>query len=389
MAPDRPEQQLQPPLTAWGQAWRLVLCVAISAMAWTPYAEAQWDTRPGLFWLDGLVGVAALVAVLWRRRWPLPVALALNAATVVSGAAAGPATLALVSLATRRRALPVAAVAVVAFAGGMVYIQTTPSTEAREPWLDATVTVIALVATVVLGLYLGARRELLWTLRQRAERAEAEQELRATRARENERARIAREMHDVLAHRISQISMHAGALAYRSDLGPDQLRGQAEVIQSAANEALADLRGVLGVLRDSETGVPLERPQPTWDDLRDLVAEARAAGQHVEVVDRVDDAHPVPDPVARTVYRIVQEGLTNAGRHAPGALLTVDLAGCPAEGMTVRLRNPRGFGQRDTSGAGLGLVGLSERAVLRGGWLESGTSGRDFELHAWLPWAAA
>ncbi len=389
MAPDRPEQQLQPPLTAWGQAWRLVLCVAISAMAWTPYAEAQWDDRRALFWVDGVVGLVALVAVLWRRRWPLPVALLLNAATVVSGAAAGPATLALVSLATRRRALPVAAVSLVAFAAGMVFVQTSPSAGVRELWLDATVIVIALVATVVLGLYLGARRELLWTLRQRAERAEAEQELRATRARENERARIAREMHDVLAHRISQISMHAGALAYRSDLGPDQLRGQAEVIQSAANEALADLRGVLGVLRDSETGVPLERPQPTWDDLTDLVAEARAAGQHVEVVDRVDDAHPVPDPVARTVYRIVQEGLTNAGRHAPGALLTVDLAGCPADGMTVRLRNPHGFGHHDTSGAGLGLVGLSERAVLRGGWLESGTSGRDFELHAWLPWAAA
>lgn len=389
MAPDRPEQQLQPPLTVWGQAWRLVLCVVIGAMAWTPYAVAQWETRRALFWLDGLVGVVALVAVLWRRRWPLPVALVLNAATVVSGAAAGPATLALVSLATRRRALPVAAVSAVAFVAGMTYTQTSPSTGVREPWLDATVTVIALTATVVLGLYLGSRRELLWTLRQRAERAEAEQELRATRARENERARIAREMHDVLAHRISQISMHAGALAYRSDLGPDQLRGQAEVIQTAANEALADLRGVLGVLRDAETGAPLERPQPTWDDLPDLVAEARAAGQHVQVVDRVDADHRVPDPVARTVYRIVQEGLTNAGRHAPGALLTVDLAGCPEDGMTVRLRNPRGFGRRDTSGAGLGLVGLSERAVLRGGWLESGTSGKHFELHAWLPWAAA
>ncbi len=389
MAPHRPEQQHQPALTVWAQAWRLAGCLVIGAMAWTPYAVAQWETRRGLFWLDAAVGLVALVAVCWRRRWPLPVALALNAATVVSGAAAGPATLALVSLATRRRVLPIALTSVVAFAAGMVYVLTTPRAGVRIPWVDAGVTLVAVAATVVLGLYLGSRRELLWTLRQRAERAEAEQELRAARARDNERARIAREMHDVLAHRISQISMHAGALAYRSDLGPDQLRGQATVIQTTANEALADLRSVLGVLRDAETGAPLERPQPTWADLPDLVAEARAAGQHVEVVDHVDGRHRVPDQVARTVYRIVQEGLTNAGRHAPGALLTVDLAGCPEDGMTVRLRNPCGFGHRDTRGAGLGLVGLSERAVLRGGWLESGTAGRDFELHAWLPWRAA
>ena len=225
MATQRPDPQ--PRLTAWGQAWRLVLCVAISAVAWPQYALGQWDTDRRLFWLDGAVGAVALVAVLWRRRWPLPVALALNAATVVSGAAAGPATLALVSLATRRRALPIAAVSVVAFAAGMVYVVTTPRVGVGLPWVDAGVTLVAVAATVVLGLYIGSRRELLWTLRQRAERAEAEQELRAGRAREHERARIAREMHDVLAHRISQISMHAGALAYRSDLGADQMRDQA------------------------------------------------------------------------------------------------------------------------------------------------------------------
>ena len=134
---------------------------------------------------------------------------------------------------------------------------------------------------VSFGLYIGSRRELLWTLRHRAERAEAEQELRVAQARTNERARIAREMHDVLAHRISQVSMHAGALAFREDLTPDEVRTSAAVIREKAHEALTDLRGVLGVLRGAD-GEPALAPQPTYADLGDLVEEAREGGLHVD-----------------------------------------------------------------------------------------------------------
>ena len=210
-------------------------------------------------------------------------------------------------------------------------------------------------------MYIGSRRELVWTLRQRAERAEAEQELRMAQARGNERSRIAREMHDVLAHRISQISLQAGALGFRSDLDADELRANAAVIRDLANEALTDLRGVLGVLRDPGTGELAHAPQPTWSDLPSLVDQARDAGLHVVLTDRLPRDAPVPDVVGRTLYRIVQEGITNAGKHAPGAVVRIEVSGSPEEGVDIVLRNPLGFGPTRTPGSGPG-VDRSHRA---------------------------
>jgi signal transduction histidine kinase len=158
------------------------------------------------------------------------------------------------------------------------------------------------------------------------------------------------------------------------------------VIRDKAHEALTDLRGVLGVLRDGATGERLLAPQPTYADVPDLVGEAQESGLRVEFEDLVHD--PVPDAVGRTVYRIVQEGITNARKHAPGALLTVRVSGSPDDGIDVLLRNPVGFGPTRTPGAGLGLVGLTERAELRGGRLEHGRDGGVFVLHGWIPWAA-
>jgi len=226
-------------------------------------------------------------------------------------------------------------------------------------------------------------------MRERAREAEAERDLRVAGARNNERARIAREMHDVLAHRISRVSMQAGAMAFREDLTADQLREQAGVIQEQANAALTELRDVLGVLREPENGEPASRPQPTYADLDELIQDERASGMHIEVQDLIDADAQIPDPVGRTVYRIVQEGLTNARKHAPGALVTIELSGSPADGLDVVLRNPVGFsGTPAAPGSGLGLVGLAERAALRGGRLEHRRDGSTFVLHGWIPWAA-
>ena len=255
-------------------------------------------------------------------------------------------------------------------------------------WVDLIINVVVTAGILGWGLYIGSRRELIWTLEQRAERAEGEQELRVSQARGNERARIAREMHDVLAHRISQISMHAGALGFRSDLDADELRANATVIRDLANDALTDLRGVLGVLRDPETGELAGAPQPTWADLPALVDQAREAGLHVEVSDRLPDGEPVPDVVGRTLYRIVQEGITNAGKHAPGAVLRIEVSGSPVDGVDIVLRNPLGFGPSRTPGSGLGLIGLTERAELRGGRLDARRDGQQFVLRGWIPWAA-
>jgi signal transduction histidine kinase len=180
--------------------------------------------------------------------------------------------------------------------------------------------------------------------------------------------------------------MHAGALAFREDLTPEQVHTSAAVIREKAHEALTDLRGVLGVLR-GEDGEPTLAPQPTYADLGDLVADARQSGLTVTLDDRVDTPREVPDAVGRTVYRIVQEGITNARKHAPGSTLTVELRGSLEDGLDVVLRNPLGFGSQ-TPGSGLGLVGLAERAELRGGRLEARREGATFVLHGWIPWAA-
>ena len=95
----------------------------------------------------------------------------------------------------------------------------------------------------------------------------------------------------------------------------------------------------------------------------------------------------MPDAVGRTLYRIVQEGMTNARKHAPGSRLTIQVSGSPEGGVDIRLRNPIGFGPSAAPGAGLGLVGLTERAELAGGRLEHRRDGQTFLLHAWIPWA--
>ena len=248
---------------------------------------------------------------------------------------------------------------------------------------------VATAALLAWGMYIGSRRELLWTLQRRAEDAEHQSVLREEGARVAERARIAREMHDVLAHRISQVSMRAGALAFRTDLPPERLREGIGEVQDQANAALSDLRSVLGVLRD-DRGEIADAPQPDFTDLPSMVAEARSHGMQVEYVEDVPAAAEMPVALGRTVYRIVQEGLTNAGKHAPGAVVRVNVSGAPEQGIDVRVVNPLGFGA-DRSAvpfSGLGLVGLAERATLRGGRLEHSRVDRQWVLHGWLPWPA-
>jgi signal transduction histidine kinase len=207
-----------------------------------------------------------------------------------------------------------------------------------------------------------------------------------------ERTRIAREMHDVLAHRISLLSLHAGALEVRPDAAPAEVAGAAAVIRASAHQALQDLREVIGVLREGEPSdqAAPERPQPTIAELTSLADESRAAGVRVRLDLRLEAAQ-VPDLTGRTAYRIVQEGLTNARKHAPGASVTVAVGGGAGSGLTIEIRNPwpvAGGGVVALPGAGTGLVGLAERATLAGGRLTHGVDGREFALTAWLPWPA-
>lgn len=377
----------QPRLTLWGHAWRTVACLLVSALIWADTFTGQWQDNRAAWSLDLGAGLLAYVLVFLRRRRPLAIALGTAALTLVSAVAVGPALLASVSIAARRQVWPIVATAVVGIIAGQGYTDLQPGRNPDPFWVTITFNVVATAAIMGWGMYIGSRRELVHGLRRRAEEAEAEQESRVAQAQANERARIAREMHDVLAHRISQISVHAGAIAYREDLEADQMRESVRVIQEKAHEALTDLRDVLGVLRDAEPLAGADRPQPVYADVAALVEEARASGQHVEFSDGLGSTAP-GDVTGRTVYRIVQEGLTNASKHAPGALVQVAVTGDPEAGIDVRVRNPLGFGPTRTPGAGLGLVGLAERAHLRGGRLEHRQDSGQFVLHAWIPWPA-
>ncbi len=376
----------QPALRWYSHVWRYAVCVVVGLVAWLPVVEEQGDNHHLLFWIDLTLGVVCLVLVGWRRRYPFAVAVLTALLTAVTSVGAGASLLAFVSLATGRRWWQVVTVAAVSLAMSAVYFRIQPADSTDPAWLTVFFSIAITAVAAAWGMFIGSRRELIWTLRQRAETAEGERDLRAAQARSTERERIAREMHDVLAHRISQISLHAGALTYRQDLTAEEMRTSAGVIQEKAHEALADLRGVLGVLRDG-AGAPMTGPQPTYDDVTGLVSELRDEGAQVTLDADLPTDVPVPDPVGRTIFRIVQEGTTNARKHAPAAAIGIGISGTVENGIEVEVRNGLGFGSSGTPGAGLGLVGLEERTELAGGRLSHGTESGAFVLRAWLPWA--
>ncbi|WP_241005164.1 sensor histidine kinase [Nocardioides sp. zg-1228] len=381
-----PRPDTQPELTWVSHTWRYAACLVFSAAVWQVVAATEWREHRLLFGVELALGAASYVLVHFRRQAPVQVALAVAGLSALSGIAAGPATLAALSVATRRRWREVLLVGGTSIVAAQAWATVAP-VRGDDLVVTALVNVAVNAGVMGWGLYIGSRRELLGDLRHRAERLEHEQELRVGKARSAERARIAREMHDVVAHRITQVSMQAGALAFRADLHADQLREGLGEIQRQANDALHELRGVLGVLRQDDPSPPTARPQPTYDDVPALIDEARSLGLEVDWDDEVDTTAAVPPATGRTVYRIVQEGITNVRKHAPGAQVRIRSAGDEERGITVVVSNPLGERPSAAPGAGLGLVGLRERTELRGGRLEKRTEGATFVLEAWLPWA--
>src|SRR5690606_24258867 len=284
--------------------------------------------------LDALLGVLGLGALPLRRSHPRTAGVLTGLLTTVSASAIGAATVALVSVSTWRRWRWVVPVVAVWVAAAICYeLVWRPSVFGESFGMGFVVLsgglAVGVGATcVATGYYVGARRELLSTLQLRAETAEREQVLKAEAAREAERTRIAREMHDVLAHRISLVAMHAGALAYRTDLSREETAEAAGVIQQNAHLALSELRQVLGVLRAGvrQDGAPgadaaAEPPQPQLAQVTELVA---AAASYVDVTLDADGlpggrlpGPELPTTTSRTAYRVVQEALTNACKHAP------------------------------------------------------------------------
>ncbi|GAB2478811.1 histidine kinase [Promicromonospora xylanilytica] len=331
--------------------------------------------------LDLALGLVGLVLLRWRRRLPFTVAAVTGVLTVQSGSATGAAFVALVSLAAHRDVWRTAGACVVLWLGlvGMVFVDSGWEVPTLVAAIGSVVTIACLVG---FGLYLGSTRDLALS---EERRREGERRDGLERARAGERARIAREMHDVLAHRLSILSLHAGALAHRSDLTADEVRQAAAVIRDNAHASLEELRATLGSLREED---PLGGPQPSFDDLDALVAEVREAGQRVEYRASLEQVEQLPPQVGRHIYRIVQEALTNARKHAPGAPVTVELSGACGTSVEVRVTNVADSpGELPVSSDGLGLIGLGERAALLGGTLTHHNDGDRFVVEASLPWS--
>ncbi|MEU0753681.1 sensor histidine kinase [Streptomyces albogriseolus] len=335
---------------------------------------------------DQMLGALSCAAVWLRRRWPFGLAVAMLPVSFLSETSGGVAVIALFTLAVHRPFRYVAWVAGAQLVLAPLYFWWRPDPDL--PYAAAVVLVLVLTgATVGWGMFVRSKRQLMLSLRDRARRAETEARLRAEQAQRLAREAIAREMHDVLAHRLTLLSVHAGALEFRPDAPRDEIARAAGVIRESAHEALQDLREIIGVLRagDSEDA---GRPQPTLAALDALVAESLQAGMKVTLEQRVTDPGSVPASVGRTAYRIAQEGLTNARKHAPGTEVTVSVAGGPGEDLTVTVHNPAPEADvPPVPGAGQGLIGLTERATLTGGTLEHGpTPEGGFEVRARLPW---
>ena len=365
-----------------------LLAVALGALFLSPELRDPDPLTATQVAVDVAAGGLACTTLWWRRRWPVGVALACLLLGTVSSSATPAGLLALSSLAVHRPARATVVVTLLWIPSVLAFAAYSPTT--------GPVSVVLIVMPLALaasgwGMFIRARRQLLLSLRERALRAEAERELHQERARVAERTRIAREMHDVLAHRISLMALHAGGLEVRPDLPPERVQETAALLSATARQALEELRSVIGVLRADAGDEPASAaPQPTLRDIDRLVEETRGAGTDIDFEMNVRRVDELPAPLGRDAYRIVQEALTNVAKHAAGNTAHVRVAGAPDEGLhvTVRNRHPGAAPTRPTlPGSGSGLLGLQERVALAGGTISLGPDGSgDFVVDAELAW---
>ncbi|MCX4747110.1 histidine kinase [Kitasatospora sp. NBC_01287] len=352
-----------------------------------------------------VIGALSGATLLLRRRWPaLPVLVSMILVPGLFGI-----VLLVVALYTltatwawpqgRRRVVALSAVVFVETLGMVLFSLLTtkpqPGEQLPATWVFVLLSVLVAVGLtvppVVTGLYIGAKRRLVESLKDRAHGLEAELDLlaerareRASRARLEERTRIAREMHDVVAHRVSLMVVHAGALERIVARDPVKAAQSAKLMADTGRQALDELREILGVLRMNEE--PAAESVCGLTDLERLVGQSTAAGMQVTLT--VSGARlPYRGEAEQTAYRVVQEGLTNAHKHAGGARVSVLVAYVP-NGVRVAVVNesPVGGEQVKLPSGGNGLVGMEERVRALGGNFRAGPE-RDggFRVEALLP----
>ncbi|MBB5109688.1 sensor histidine kinase [Streptomyces spectabilis] len=367
-----------------------IMCVAIGL------ANTFWSRHNGLLTglpigaaaVGGLVG--ALVAL--RRTFPCAVAIVVSLAHLLTFTPTAFAVMmyTLGNLYRRHRAVLAAVMA----AGTSIHI-TTIMVNVSEPEARSIFYTLAfVVGPVALGAAAGLRRDLTESLRNEAEHLQKEQQLTAEHACSAERARIAREMHDVVSHRVSHIVLSAGALEVTAQQNPELVVEQARRIRTYGQQALSDLRDILGLLHAARRSDTAPRaPQPTLHDLPALIESARKSGQVPILLNLPDEEEldALPDAQQRAVYRVVQESLTNALKHAPGAPIAISIV-LTRYNITIDVINeaPQRIAYTEVPGSGKGLLGLTERVRLLGGVFAADhlTDG-GFRTHTVIPTAIA
>jgi signal transduction histidine kinase len=337
--------------------------------------------------------VALTVPLAWRRRSPLAVALVVATAIVADDLAAGwdSAVLSfdcsiIAAYSAGAHARQRHAVLALAALLGANLVDALGAPGNRSGNVALGVVVFSLVPWLV-GQALRRERHRTARMHELARQLEAEREQRAREAVTAERGRIARELHDIVAHAISVIAVQADAATKLLRHDPGRAREPLETVQTTARDALAEMRQLVGLLRETEEGAdaPLE-PRPGVADLGRLVDDAKRSGLAVEL--EIDgERRPLPATLDLAAYRIVQEGLTNVRKHAGAEQAQVGIR-YERDCLDILVRDD-GHPSTASGGGGHGLVGLRERVTLLGGHLEAGPAGDGgFVLQARLPLTA-
>ena len=381
-----------------------LLC-SLAALAFE--SNARGSTGVGAVWVAAGIfvafGVSAMVIV--RHRYPVALTVV---ATTFALAFPADAFAALVGLscvvATRPRRPAIMATAAVSVATVVAVLRdfarpaefqlfTSQSpgiaTQPLPWWFYAILATTALTFAVGAGLYRRTSVRLGHVQEQSTRSAQTTAELRSELTRQEERDLIAREVHDTLAHRLSLVSLHSGALEMAAREHPE-LQAFAHEVQSNAHRSLEDLRGLIGVLRDPASrradgsGVPAT---VTLEDLSELLTASRTAGSQMVATVMINDSAAASAPLTHAAYRVVQEALTNIHKHAPNAPIDVDLTASAAAGVRILVSNPVVPGAGPVvPGAGAGIAGIHERARLLGGRSWIGPHEGRFIVDVWLPW---
>lgn len=377
--------EVQPRLLAWwdGRLRSLAFDLVVAIGTILAHLYSYGGRLPDTSFLELTCLVATFLALVVRRRFPLATALVVALANVFASTLLGVLEIALYTVASRRGVrLPTWVAVGAVLLSVLLDRQLFNEFTLENVFTVGVVIALEIVLSVLLGLWVLQRRTLLAGYRERAEQIEREQELLAERAVITERRRIAREMHDVVAHRVGIVSLHAGALAMNP---PDETSGElAETIRGTSTTAMSELRDMLRVLRDDDAESE-PTSAPTLAGIADLVGDAVRSGANIRLI--MPDPVPVVSAAAgRAAYRVAQEALTNAAKHAPHAAVHVSVAADDDVTVTVTNRCGPTGNAAPLPSSGFGLVGMRERVALAGGKVDIGpTDDGGYRVHAVLP----